>query len=122
MNSRYIDFTGSGITNENIHLLKESISYDRAASIVANAFLNGLVQSGLTIDQAYNVYLSKAFRHELDYRLEDRLEKVAYKAGAEVGTDYRMLTKTNKDRYGWVNDKHNKSFKKELDKRASYSE
>jgi len=122
MNSKYIDFTGSGITNEDVHLLKESFSYDRGASIVSNAFLNGLVRSGLTADQAYNVYLSKAYRHELDYKLEDKLERVAFKAGVEVGADYKRLIKTNKERYGWVNDKHNKSFKKELDKRVSYSE
>lgn len=120
MNSKYIDFTGSGITDENVHLLKESFSYDRAASIVSNAFLNGLVKSGLTADQAYNVYLSKAYRHELDYKLEDKLERVAFKAGTEVGTDYKVFAATNKDRYGWVNDKHNKSFKKELNKRISY--
>jgi len=121
MNSKYIDFTGSGITDENVHLLKESFSYDRSASIVANAFLNGLVKSGLTVDQAYNVYLSKAFRYELDYKLEDKLERVAFKAGAEVGTDYKRLAKLNKGRYGWVNNKHLKEIKKELDKRMSYS-
>lgn len=121
MNSKYIDFTGTGITSEDVHLLKESVSYDRAASIVSNAFLNGLIKSGLTPEQAYNVYLSKAYRYELDYRLEDKLEKIAHTAGQEVGKDYQRLLLTNKSRYKWINDRHNKDFKKELKKRLSYS-
>lgn len=121
MNSKYIDFTGTGVTSEDVHLLKRSISYDRAASIVSNAFLNGLIKSGLTPEQAYNVYLSKAYRYELDYRLEDKLEKVAHTAGQQVGQDYLRMLHANKGQYKWINDKHVKEFKKELKKRLSYS-
>lgn len=118
MNVKFIDFTGSGITSEKVHLLRESVSYDRAASIVSNAFLNGLIKSGLTLEQAYNVYLSKAYRHKLDWDLEDKLEKVAHKAGLQVGQEYQLYSKTNKKMYGWINDKHRKEFRKELNERV----
>jgi len=122
MNSKYIDFSGSGVEINDVHLLKESISYDRTASIVSNAFLNGLVKSGLSIDQAFNVYTSKAFRHELDSTLEDRLEKVAFKAGKEVGEDYKKLYKNYKKDYGWINDELDISVQAELEKRLELAE
>jgi len=122
MNSKYIDFTGSGVEINEMHLLKESISYDRTASIVSNAFLNGLVKSGLSMDQAFNVYTSKAFRYELDSTLEDKLEKVAFKAGKEVGEDYKKLYKVNKKDYGWLNDELDISVQAELEKRLELAE
>jgi hypothetical protein len=122
MNSKYIDFSGSGVEINDVHLLKESISYYRTASIVSNAFLNGLVKSGLSIDQAFNVYTSKAFRLELDSTLEDKLEKVAFKAGKEVGEDYKKLYKINKKDYGWINDELDIGVQAELEKRLEWAE
>jgi len=122
MNSKYIDFTGSGVEINDMHLLKQSISYDRTASIVSNAFLNGLVKSGLSMDQAFNVYTSKAYRYELDSTLEDKLEKVAFKAGKEVGEDYKKLHKSYKKDYGWINDELDISVQAELEKRLELAE
>ena len=87
MHRKFIDFTGSSCAGGNIEMLKETISYDRCAQIVTNAFLNGLVKSGLPIDQAFNVFTSKAFRHVLDWRLEDNLERVACKALSKGGSN-----------------------------------
>jgi hypothetical protein len=112
MHLKFKDFTGFDSTDK-VNLLKQSISFERCAYIVSNAFLNGLIKSGLTPTQAMNVYTSKAFRHKLDWDLEDALERVAFKAGKNVGEDFYAQQKPEH----WINDKLRKEVKKELDKR-----
>jgi len=60
-----------------------------------------------------NVYTSKAFRHKLDWDLEDALERVAFKAGKNVGEGFY----TQQEPEHWINDKLRKEVRKELDKR-----
>jgi len=74
------------------------------------------------MDQAFNVYTSKAYRYELDSTLEDKLEKVAFKAGKEVGEDYKKLYKSYKKDYGWLNDELDISVQAELEKRLELAE
>ena len=122
MHRKFIDFTGSSYAGGNIEMLKETISYDRCAQIVTNAFLNGLVKSGLPIDQAFNVFTSKAFRHVLDWRLEDNLERVACKAGEEVGGEYKRLYKKHREQFNWMNDKLDTLIQQELERRLEEHE
>ncbi|NBW58516.1 hypothetical protein EBR43_12240, partial [bacterium] len=122
MNSKYIDFTGSSFMGNGVDLLQQSISFERCAHIVANAFLNGLIKSGLPLEQAFNVYTSKAFRHKLDWDLEDKLEKIAHKAGKEVGEEYRKLYKKNREQYGWMNDELNITTQQEIERRLEHCE
>lgn len=117
MHRKFIDFTGSSYAGGNIEMLKETISYDRCAQIVTNAFLNGLVKSGLPVDQAFNVFTSKAFRHSLDLSLEDKLEKVACKAGEEVGGEYKRLYSKHREQFNWMNDELNVLIQQELERR-----
>lgn len=117
MNGKYIDFTGSSYASGDVELLKQTVSYDRCASIVANAFLNGLVKSGLPYDQAFNVFTSKAFRHKLDWDLEDKLEKVACKAGQIVGQEYQMYYRKHRKEFDWMNDELNILIQQELERR-----
>jgi hypothetical protein len=112
MHLKFKDFTGFDSTDK-VNLLKQSISFERCAYIVSNAFLNGLIKSGLTPTQAMNVYTSKAFRHKLDWDLEDALERVAFKAGKNVGEGFYAQQKPE----DWINDKLRKEIKKELDNR-----
>ena len=116
MNSKYIDFTGSSFSGNGVDILQQSISFERCSHIVANAFLNGLIKSGLSIEQAFNVYTSKAFRHKLDWDLEDKLERVAHKAGKEVGEEYKKLYKKN-SLYKWINEKLDTSVQQEIERR-----
>lgn len=122
MHRKFIDFTGSSYAGGNIEMLKETISYDRCAQIVTNAFLNGLVKSGLPIDQAFNVFTSKAFRHKLDWDLEDKLEKVACKAGQLVGEEYKKMYKKDKKYLSWMNDELNTLIQQELERRIEENE
>ena len=122
MHRKFIDFTGSSYAGGNIEMLKETISYDRCAQIVTNAFLNGLVKSGLPIDQAFNVFTSKAFRHKLDWDLEDKLEKVACKAGEHVGAEYQKMYKKDKKYYSWMNDELDTLILQELERRLEEHE
>lgn len=122
MHRKFIDFTGSSYAGGNIEMLKETISYDRCAQIVTNAFLNGLVKSGLPIDQAFNVFTSKAFRHKLDWDLEDNLEKVACKAGQLVGKEYQKMYKKDRKYYSWMNDELNTLIQQELERRLEEHE
>jgi len=117
MHRKFIDFTGSSYAGGNIEMLKETISYDRCAQIVTNAFLNGLVKSGLPIDQAFNVFTSKAFRHKLDWDLEDKLEKVACRAGEQVGEEYKKMYKKDRKYLSWMNDELNILVQQELERR-----
>lgn len=120
MNSKFIDFTDNAFRE--VGLLKESISFKRSANLVSNAFLNGLIKSGLSLEQAYNVYLSSAYRHKLDFDLEDKLEKAAFKAGREVGEEYKNLSVKNSGDYGWINDKIKPDLFVELVKRKEWKE
>jgi len=122
MHRKFIDFTGSSYAGGNIEMLKETISYDRCAQIVTNAFLNGLVKSGLPIDQAFNVFTSKAFRHKLDWDLEDKLEKVACKAGELVGGEYKKMYKKDRKYLSWMNDELNILIQQELERRLQEHE
>jgi len=121
VNSKYIDFTGSSFSGNGVEILQRSISFERCAQIVTNAFLNGLVKSGLPLEQAFNVYTSKALRHKLDWDLEDKLERVAYKAGKEVGEDYKKLYKENY-LYKWINEELDIAVQQEIEKRLEHSE
>ena len=122
MHRKFIDFTDSSYAGGNIEMLKETISYDRCAQIVTNAFLNGLVKSGLPIDQAFNVFTSKAFRHKLDWDLEDNLEKVACKAGEHVGGEYKKMYKKDRKYLSWMNDGLNVLIQQELERRLQEHE
>lgn len=122
MHRKFIDFTGSSYAGGNVEMLKETISYDRCAQIVTNAFLNGLVKSGLRIDQAFNVFTSKAFRHKLDWDLEDKLEKVACKAGQLVGEEYQKMYKKDKKYYSWMDDELDTIILQELERRLEEHE
>jgi len=121
VNSKYIDFTGSSFSGNGVDILQRSISFERCAQIVTNAFLNGLIKSGLPLEQAFNVYTSKAFRHKLDWDLEDKLERVAHKAGKEVGEDYKKLYKKNY-LYKWMNEELDIAVQQEIEKRLAHSE
>jgi len=110
MNSKYKDFSGG-------KLLKNSYSYERPAYIVANALVNGFLAYGLTEKQALNLLYSKAYRHKLDWDLEDKLEKVAFKAGKQVAEEYARLAQVNPESYGFLDDPLEPTIQKELDKR-----
>lgn len=122
MNGKYIDFTGSSYAGGDIELLKQTISYDRCAQIVANAFLNGLVKAGLPYDQAFNVFTSKAFRHKLDWDLEDKLEKVACKAGQLVGEEYKMYYRKHRKEFNWMNEELDSNIQGEIERRIEKHE
>ena len=121
MNSRYTDFTGSAYAVGGADLLQQSISFDRCAHIVANAFLNGLIKSGLPVEQAYNVYTSKAFRHKLDWDLESNLERVAHKAGKQVGAEYQKLYRNNTEQYQWMNAELDVATQQEIENRLAHA-
>lgn len=109
MNSKYKDFSGG-------NLLNNSYSYERPAYIVANALVNGFLAYGLTEKQALNLLYSKAYRAKLDWDLEDKLEKVAFKAGKQVAEEYAKLAKVNPENYGFLDDPLDAQTEKELDK------
>lgn len=56
----------------------ESYSYDRPAYIFWNAFVNGLIASGLTEAEAIEWVQSKKARWMLDGELSDVIEGIAY--------------------------------------------
>ena len=99
--------------------MKNSYSYERPAYIVANALVNGFLAYGLTEKQALNLLYSKAYRVKLDWDLEDKLEKVAFKAGKQVAEEYAKLAKVNPERYGFLDDPLEPTIQKELDKRIA---
>jgi hypothetical protein len=109
MNSKYKDFSGG-------NLLKNSYSYERPAYIVANALVNGFLAYGLTEKQALNLLYSKAYRAKLDWDLEDKLEKVAFRARKQVAEEYAKLAQVNPERYGFLDDPLDAQTEKELDK------
>lgn len=111
MNNKYKDFSGG-------KLLKNSYSYERPAYIVANALVNGFLAYGLTEKQALNLLYSKAYRYKLDWDLEDKLEKVAFKAGKEVAEEYSKLAKSDRS-YNFFDDPLDPTIQKELDKRIA---
>ena len=84
---------------------------------MANALVNGFLAYGLTEKQALNLLYSKAYRHKLDWDLEDKLEKVAFKAGKQVAEEYARLAQVNPESYGFLDDPLEPTIQKELDKR-----
>ncbi len=63
--------------------LKEAISYERPAWIVGLALVRGMVDAGLTEEQAIDVVRSKIYRCNLDGDFGDALENLAYKMGKQ---------------------------------------
>ena len=63
--------------------LKEAMSYERPAWIVGLALVRGMVDAGLTEEQAIDVVRSKIYRCELDGAFGDAIEDLAYKMGKQ---------------------------------------
>lgn len=60
-------------------------SYDRPAYIFWSAFMNGLIDAGMSEKDAIEYLKSKATRYLLDGKLSDHIEKLAYEtARAQV--------------------------------------
>jgi len=92
MKAEFIDFTGRG-------LFENAYSYDRPAWIVANAIMNGLIDSGFTSQEAFNWIHSKSYRHFLDGK-DHLLEQLAYKLAKAEGA------KHNPKEYDYEIDSH----------------
>ena len=63
--------------------LREAISYERPAWIVAMGLVRGMMDAGLTEEQAIDVVRSKIYRCELDGAFGDTIKNLAYKMGKQ---------------------------------------
>ena len=63
--------------------LRKAISYERPAWIVAMGLVRGMMDAGLTEEQAIDVIRSKIYRYNLDGDFGDALENLAYKMGKQ---------------------------------------
>ena len=63
--------------------LREAISYERPAWIVSMGLVRGMMDAGLTEEQAIDVIRSKIYRCTLDGAFGDAIGDLAYKMGKQ---------------------------------------
>lgn len=71
------------MTKTLIQKIQESISYERPAWIIGLGLVRGMMDAGLTEEQAIDVVRSKIYRCNLDGDFGDALEDLAYKMGKQ---------------------------------------
>jgi hypothetical protein len=103
------DFTGQGI-------LEDAYSYETPSWEVGNCLVNGLIEGGLTKEQAITVFYSKHYRWSLNGSLGEALRKIAYLHGQKLAQELKdedWLDEPLPDNVAYALQRHN-----EIEERA----